>query len=130
MKNLIAAILIAVTFSNIAFADCDFSTGITPNKDGTYTYSKECHIAVGQMKNDLETAHKQVSDLGQAISLKDLALQKSDDRVNLWMGTSNQLEDRVTKLDSMQKHNEWIYFGLGVLTTIGAGFMTARILGK
>jgi hypothetical protein len=130
MKKFIAAILIANVMSNAAFAECDFKTGITANQDGSYTYTKECHVKVGQMKNDLETAQKQLDNLGQAITLKDLALQKSDDRVNLWMQTSSQLEDRITKLDSMQKHNEWIYFGLGVLTTLGAGFMTARILGK
>jgi hypothetical protein len=112
--------------SNIAYADCDFSKGITPGPNKTFIYTEECHLAVGKLKQDNDTYKLQIADLTKAISLKDLALTKSDERTQLWMDTSSKLEDRVTKIDEMTKHNEWLYFGLGVLTTFAAGYAIAR----
>lgn len=127
MKYLVNLIVIFSLLSNLAFADCDYSK-VIKNSDGTFTYSKELHICVGTMEQDLQIAQMQLSDLNKALELKDLALTKSDQRVTLWSNTSSDLENRLTKVDSMEKTNNWIYFGLGALTVLGAGYMASQLI--
>lgn len=108
-------------------ADCDFSTGIKPNPDGSYTYTKECHIKVGEIKQDLDVTKTQVVELKKAIELKDLALKLSDERVNLWMDTSLKLETRLNKIEDLKSKNELLYFGLGVATTVLAVWAAGQL---
>ncbi len=119
MKRFIALILL---FSLNAQASCDWKTGITPGPNHTYIYSEECHQAVGQ----LVQANK---DLTSAIQLKDLALTKADERMQLWMNTADSEQDRLAKMNSDTKTNQWLFFGLGVATVVLSGFMTARLIG-
>jgi len=112
--------------STTSFGDCDWTT-IKKNEDGTYTYSEQLHLCVGALVQDNQVKAQQITDLTSAISMKDLAIQASDKRADLWMGTSSKLEDRVQKLDSMQKHNEALYFALGIVTTIATGFVIAKL---
>lgn len=127
MKKLIASMMLILSLSNIAFADCDWSKGITKLPDGNYEYSLACHLAVGQMVQDDKIKDQQITKLTQAIQLKDLALVQADDRTQSWMNASDKLTDRMTKIDSDKKENEFIYFGLGILATIGTGFAIARL---
>lgn len=106
-----------------ANATCDFKVDITPTSDGKYLYSKECHVEVGKLvQSNL--------DLNKAIDLKNLALTASDNRVAMWEKTSDDQMQRLNTLDTQSKRNEWLFFGLGCLTVIGAGFMTARLIGR
>jgi hypothetical protein len=130
MKEIISLFLLTCFLSNAALADCDFSTGITPGPNKTFVYTEECHLAVGKMKEDNAALTLEVGDLNKAIQLKDLALVKADQRTQLWMTTSDQLTDRVTKIDDVAKHNEWMYFGLGVVTTFLAGYAAAQLIHK
>lgn len=129
MKKLISLIIAFSMFSHIAYADCDFKTGITPNDNGSYTYTKDCHLKVGEMKRDLETANKQIDLFKTSLDYKDLALKRADERADLWMNTAFKLEDRVNTLDQMRKTNEWLYFGLGVLTVFAAGYAARQAYG-
>ena len=128
MKKLFLSLILIVFISNSVLADCDFKTGITQLPNGNYEYTKACHIKVGQLVQDNATKTQQVADLTKAITLKDLAIKYSDDRATLWSNTSSQLEERLQKVDSLERKNDWLFFGLGVLTTIGAGFMAARLM--
>jgi hypothetical protein len=128
MKKIISSFLILSLFSNLAFADCDFSKGITPGPNNTFIYTEACHLKVGQLIQSNTTLTAQVADLTKAISLKDLALTTADNRTQLWMNTSDRLVDRVNKIDDTVKHNEWLYFGLGVLTTFAAGYIAAQAI--
>jgi hypothetical protein len=130
MKKLIVSILLAIMTINSAFADCDFSSGITPGPNKTFIYTEECHLKVGHLVQDNAIMTKQLTDLNQAISLKDLALTKSDARAQLWMSTSENLEGRLQKVDSLEKSSQWLMFGLGALTVFGAGIMAAKLIGK
>jgi len=128
MKKIVSVVLALSLFSTSAMAECDFSTGINKNDNGTYTYSRECHIKVGEMKQDLEIANKQVEKLNKALDLKDLALTKADQRADLWMNTSFKLEDRVNTIDEMRKTNQWLYFGLGALAMFAATYAASQSL--
>lgn len=127
MKNIICLILICF-LSKTALADCDW-TQIKKNTDNTYTYTENLHICVGHLVQSNKTLTAQNEDLTKAIQLKDLALTKSDERVQLWMDTSNKLEDRVTKIDQLYKSNEFMYFTGGVLSAVLVGFATAKLIG-
>lgn len=127
-QKLISLLLISCFISNVSLAECNFSTGVTRLEDGSYKYSKECHIKVGEMKQDLEIANKQVEQLNKVIELKDLALSKSNERVALWMDTTYKLEDRLNKIEGLQSKNHFLYFGLGVVTAIGAAYAASKLI--
>lgn len=126
MRKLIRIVCSVTLFSSAAFGDCDFSK-VVKNNDGTFTYSKDLHICVGQLVQDNTIKAQQIDDLNKAISLKDLTIQKSDERANLWMDTSFKLESRVETIDKMEKTNSWLFFALGAVTVIGAGMMAAQL---
>jgi hypothetical protein len=131
MKKLISAILaVSMFMSATAYAECDFKTGITPTDHGTYEYTKECHVAVGQLRQNYLIDEQKIADLNKALDLKDLAITKANQRADLWMDTSFKLEDRVMTIDKMESTNKWIYFGLGVLTTFAAAYAARQAFGR
>ena len=109
-------LILAVIFPTPVFAACDW-TQIKKNADGTYTYSEKLHVCVGTLVRDNKTKDQQIADFTKALSLKDLALQTSDTRANLWLDTSGKLEARLQSVDKLQKDNNVIWFGLGILAT-------------
>lgn len=127
--KLLSLILSIVMVSNVAFADCQF-TNLVHNTDGTVTYSKADHVCVGQIVQDDATKTQQVQDLSKAITLKDLAITKSDERAKNWMDTSLKLEDNIQKIHSVQKQEEWIWFVLGAITVIGTGFALSSVTNR
>lgn len=130
MKKLISSVMLACLVSTSALADCDFKTGIEKLPDGRFAYTPECHIKVGQMKQDLDTATQQVELYKKSIELKDLALGTAQTRIDLWQQTSFKLEDRVNAMEDLRSKNYVLYFGLGVLVTglavYGAGQLVHR----
>lgn len=128
MKKLLALILAASLLSNVCYAACDFKTGVVKNEDGSRTYTKECHVAVGEMKQDLEIETEKNAKLNKALNLKDLVIEKADQRADLWMNTTFKLEDRITKIDEMQSTNKWIAFGLGLAVAWGTTYIAVQAL--
>jgi hypothetical protein len=120
MKKLIALILL---FSATANATCDWKTGITPGPNKTFIYTEECHQAVGALV-------KANADLTTALDLKNAALVIADQRTALWEKTSDDELSRLNAIETDQKHNDFLYFGLGILATIGTGFAVAKLVGK
>ena len=132
MMKILSTVLAVAMFSNVAFADCDFTMGkgIRPLADSNYEYTKECHIAVGQLVQDNKTKDIQLKDLGLALSAKDMALAASDQRTQLWMDTTFKLEKNINTMDELKKTNEWVYFGIGALTVIATGFALSSVTGR
>jgi hypothetical protein len=114
MKNLI---LISLIISTLSYGKCDLSTDVKKTPNGNYIYSKECHLLMGQWKNDLEKRQKQVKALEKTITLKDLAINTNLQRVDRWRDTSFTLEDRLFKIERLQSTNKVLYFGIGVIFT-------------
>lgn len=115
-RMLIAVICMSLAFNSTAFALCD-SKDIIKQEDGSYKYSKECHLEVGKTFGALEKREKQVEKLEKALELKDLALDKSYERIDMWRDTTYKLEDRVNTMEEMKKNNEVLYFILGMAVT-------------
>lgn len=131
MKKLIAFVMISCfMICDIARADsqCDWQF-VKPLPDGGYEYPLNLHLCVGNLVQTTATQTQQIADLNAAIQLKNLAITTSDQRVALWQKTADDSQDRLTKIDSDSKRNDWIMFGLGALTVLGAGFMTAKLIG-
>lgn len=127
MKKYLVAIVIGILIPSIASAECDWQF-IKNMSNGDYEYSPECHLKVGQLVQDNQVKLTQINDLNAALQLKDLAIQTSDARVALWQKTADDSMDRLTKVDSNQRTNEIIYFALGALTVLGAGWMASHLL--
>lgn len=128
MKKLISTVLLFCFMSNVSFADCDFSKGITPGPNDTFIYSGECHRKVGSLLQDNAAKDKTIGELNQVITLKDLAIQKADQRTQLWMDTSFKMEDRLNEVDSIYKKNEWLYFALGIVVTGAAVYGAGQLV--
>lgn len=129
MKKLVSVLAAVALFSNVCFADCKFND-LVHNSDGTVTYSKADHLCVGQLVQDNTVKAKQVDDLNKAVQLKDLTITTADQRADNWMNTSLKLEANVQKMNSIQKDEFWIAFGLGVLATFAAGMATAQLTNR
>lgn len=128
LKTLINILtVLSILYPTESYAGCDFSKGITAGPNKTFIYTEACHLAVGALVQDNQVKTQQIADYVKAISMKDLALTASDTRANLWMSTSSSLEDRLQKVDKLQKDNEWIFFGLGVLTTGFAAYTASKL---
>ncbi len=126
VKTTISILVAFSMFSNYVFSDCDFRD-LKHNSDGTVVYSAQDHICVGNLVQDNKIKSQQVQDLNKAISLKDLAIQKSDQRAQLWQDTSLKLEDNIQKVDQLQKTNEWTWFALGALSIVAAGVAASQV---
>lgn len=128
MKKLITVLLLAITTMNAAFADCDWKTGITAGPNKTFIYSEACHLQVGKLVQDNKIQSEQIADLTKAIQLKDLAITNADARIALWQGSAEKEQDRMNTLSSEQRHDDWLYFGLGVLTTFAAAYAAGQVI--
>lgn len=109
-----------VSLSQNALGACDWST--IKKVDSIYHYTKECNLEVGRLVQEAEKRRQQVDKLNKSIELKDLAIDKAEQRVELWKNTSYKLEDRLIKHDKWSKRNDWILFGGGMLTAILTGW--------
>lgn len=129
MKKLISSLLLLLFVSNVALADCDFKTGITPGPNNTYIYTEACHLKVGQLVQTNANLTQANKDLTAAIQLKDLALTASDNRANMWLTTAQNEQDRLAKMSSDAKLDSWLWFGLGILTTSLTAYTASKLSG-
>jgi len=107
---------------------CDFST-IKANADGTYTYSATQNSCVGKIVQDSATKDQQLADLYKAITDYKLTIQTDEQRIQNLMLTLGQVNERINKAESLQKDNDKLAFGLGVLTTFLAAEAAAKLSG-
>jgi len=126
MKKSVLVFIAMSLFANFSMAECDFSTGISKQENG-YLYTRECNLKVGEMKRDLLISQEQIAKLNQSLDLKDLAIDKSNQRVILWQDTAFKIEERVNTIDDMRKSNQILYFGLGVLTMFAATYAAGQL---
>lgn len=125
MKKLISAILAITMLSSTAFADCKWSD--VKKVDSGYLYPDGCHGKVGVALKDLDDKTAETVALRKVVDLKDLTIIKADQRADLWQNTTFKVEDRLNNLESASKANQWLYFGLGVLSVFAAGYAAHQI---
>lgn len=108
-------------------AECDPST-IKQNVDGTYTYSRDCHVWVGQTKKRLTLLEDKVVQLEKKIELKDLAILKQEEIANHWRDTSFKLNDKLNTYEAVRISNQRLYFVGGLLTALASAYVGSRVL--
>lgn len=104
--------------SNGALAFCDWEKDIKENANGTYTYTPGCHAEVGKTIRINGLLGAKIDLLEKQIELKDLQISKYDERTQLWMNTSNELNEKLIKYQSVTTTDKWVSFGLGIGVTI------------
>ena len=109
------------------YGACDFEKDIRDNGNGTYTYSRDCHIEVGKAVKSVSLLGEKINLLEKQIELKDLQISKYDERTQLWMDTSFKLNDKLMTYEATKKNDFWISFGLGVLTVVAAGYAVKQV---
>jgi hypothetical protein len=117
MKKLICAILsVSMLLSSSAFADCQWARDIK-KVEGGYLYTNDCHGQVGVIVKDNDDLKTEVVNLRKGLELKDLVVQKSDERVMLWRNESYEQFDRLQKQTEAAHRNETLWFVLGIVVT-------------
>ncbi len=111
----------------VALADCNFATDIKAMPDGSYSYSRDCHVEVGKRVKKLVIVEQQVVELEKTIELKDLALSKETERASLWMDTSYKLQDKLMSYQSASKASDRLYFITGVLVTVASVWAAGQL---
>lgn len=136
MKSVFCLVLSLVLFCNNVLADtvpssptpsCDW-TQIKQLPDGGYEYSPALNLCVGNLVQANKIQTQQIQDYTAAIQLKDLAIKDSDSRATLWINTADSAQQKLMSIESDSKKNEFLYFGLGLLTAIGTGFAVSRLV--
>ena len=101
--------LIILLFTINTGLACDWSD-IKKTENG-YLYPVECHTKVGKLVQNEKKLLK-------AIDLKDLALQKADERIVVWRNETYNQHDRLLKQQKYNDFTNWMYFGGGIAVTI------------
>lgn len=117
VRSVSSLTILAMVASVSAKADCDFSKGIEKLPDGRYAYTADCNRKVGKLQMDADDRKEQID--AKDVQLKDLGVQLDAQQKSrqIWMDTSTKLEDRVSQMEEMKSHNQWLFFGLGVVVT-------------
>jgi|SRR5271166_3692588 len=126
--SLISSQVFATTITTNDGTVCDFSK-IVDNKDGSKTYPANLHVCVGKIINDGKAKDAQIADQKKAIDLYTLTIKTDEERIQNWITTSTQLEDRLQKVNELEKKNELLYIGLGVLGTTAAAYTFSKATG-
>ncbi len=113
-------------FAQTTYA-CNWSENITKNPDGSFNYTRDCHIEVGKSLEELDKRRQQVEKLNLTVKLKDLTIKTERERVKEWKTLSLDLQKRVNTLDKMRERDKWIWFGIGVLATGAAVYGAGQL---
>jgi succinylglutamate desuccinylase len=107
---------------------CNPKIDITQNiNTGNFIYSEACHIEFGKLRMIEKERQSQIDHLKQSLSLKDLALDFSNKRIENWQEATYRVEDRLLKMEQNSQKINWVYFGLGVIVMGGATWAAAQL---
>jgi len=109
--------LLLLFLTTAVWADCNLKTGITKNSDGSFKYTRECHLLMGDWKKDRDSFKAENETLRKNITLKDLSITHHEQRTKLWMDSSYDLEKRLTTIQRFNSTDRWFHFGLGIVAT-------------
>lgn len=116
----------ALILNQSVLASCNYRD-IKEQANGKYSYPVECHIEFGKLVKNESERKKQIEHLNESIKLKDLAIDKSNERIELWQKTSYKMEDRLIKIERNNDRLKWLYFGLGIIVMSGATYGASKL---
>lgn len=118
-------LIVLFLIPNLLFAECDFSS--IKVLDGYYQYPPECHLKVGTFVKTIEVQGKKIKLLEEALTLKDLALKKSEADAEKWAELARKFEERIQTQNNLTKTYDAIHFGLGLLTGFAAVYGASKL---
>lgn len=152
MKTKLIAFLIVLTFGvNSVLANCTWSTDINKISETEYSYTKECHIEVGNKLQELQNTkealnerikestllRKEIKELKQVntnskkiIELKDLSIQKTEEIARKWEIEAYEQNEALNIYKKVSQYSNWLYFGGGILSTILVIYTAGQIVKK
>lgn len=114
--KIVKVFFISFFLASYSFAECDWKT--ISEQNGKYVYNLDCHLKVGDLVKDDKKKDEAIKELKTAIEMKDLALNKADERVMLWR---NETYNQNEALDKVYRSNKYVnlgYLGAGIVGTI------------
>lgn len=118
IKRILLLISINVLLINSVKAECNPKTDIyEDSKTGRFSYSLDCHLEFGKLRQTDKDRQEQIAHLEKAIQMKDLALDIADKRIENWKDATYKMEDRILKLEKTNDNMKALYFGLGIIVT-------------
>ena len=108
-----------------ALASCNVSD--IKKVNGIYHYPVDCHIEFGKLRKTEKERQAQIKHLNESVRLKDLAIDKSNQRIEIWQNATYKVEDRLIKLEKNTGTIKWVYFGLGILTMTAATYGASKL---
>jgi hypothetical protein len=123
MKNwiLLLAMIVVLLLTMDKTKACDWSS--IEKQGDRFVYSKDCHLAVGTMVKNEKIQAERVDLLNKSLELKDLALDKADQRINNWRTEAYKQNEKLLDIQRKTKYNDYMVFGLGVVTAILTGYV-------
>lgn len=116
----VLAFIVALALSVPAFgAECDTST-IKKQADGSYSYTKDCHVSVGEALGELDLRREEVKLLRGSLTDMNAAYGIQQKRAESWLDTSLKLEDTIQRQKRINDLEKWLWFGAGCLLMYGA----------
>lgn len=115
-------IVFFIISANIAFSKCIPKTDIQRQQDDTFIYTAGCHVEFGEFRLKNRYQQKQIQELKQAITLKDLAYSKANTRADMWRDVSYQLKDNIVSLEKSREKTKYTYFVIGFASAIGVAW--------
>lgn len=113
--------------SQSVLANCNPKDIYKDTQKNVYVYPVDCHIEFGQLRQNEEERKKQIEHLKESIKLKDLAIDTSNSRIEIWQAATYKVEDRLLKIEKNNDRMKWIYFGLGILVMTGATYGASQL---
>jgi hypothetical protein len=108
--------------------DCNPKIDIRQNPGtGNFVYSESCHLEFGRLRLEQKLRQQQIEHLEKSIKLKDLALDLSDKRIEVWKKTSYEIEDKMIKMEKNTDNMKILYFGIGIITMGAATWAAGQL---
>lgn len=126
MKTIIFAIILSLLPIE-SLAACDPDSDIKQNQDGSYTYTRSCHLDAGKAFKKVSLLDEKVSLLETKIDLKDSQLFKQEQRAEMWMETANKINDKLIGYEKAKDNDKILNFGLGMLFTFASVWAAGQI---
>jgi len=118
MKLLLSFIFL----TNTAMA-CNYSKDITRNDDGSYRYTRLCHISIGKSLTELDLTTEKVTLLEKKLDETYKVLDLEARRAEMWTTVAKDYESLANKLEK----ERYLWFGGGVLLTVLSVYLAGQV---
>jgi len=137
MKIYIVSLLLLV-FSSRLYADCEKAVTflnegqVSPCTGYLFSPEKELEIRIKNEEHKLlleqTKAYIQTIDVyKKQVEITEKIAEKEQQKSELWRTRAEDITLKYTKQQQMRSWKDWIYFGVGIVTTVVAGWSLGQV---